>query len=177
MPVGYGIENHRLFVVDFATTLLVGTGCMQKIIRPALCRLNTKIEECAQRYNKALKRNLLRHCLLERMVKMASSNKLKEAISKQLNKLDKEGEEYMKHAEKKCWKLKLGHIPFSPEASLWIQQSQVYRSLLRWHAGKIWNCRNLQRASRQCQIKAPFQLSVEDIKLRLWICKEKCEYF
>ncbi len=46
---------------------------------------------------------------------MASSNKLKEAISKQLNKLDKEGEEYMKHAEKKCWKLKSGRIPFSPK--------------------------------------------------------------
>jgi hypothetical protein len=34
------------------------------------------------------------------MVKTASSNKPKEAISKQLNKLDKEGEEYMIHAEK-----------------------------------------------------------------------------
>jgi hypothetical protein len=83
----------------------------------------------------------------------------------------------MKHAEKKCWKLKLGGIPFSLEASLWIWQSQVYRSLLRWHADKIRNYGNLQRTSRQCQIKAPFQLSVEDIKLRLQICKEKCEYF
>jgi hypothetical protein len=111
------------------------------------------------------------------MVKTASSNNPKEAISKQLNKLDKEGEEYMKHAEKKCQKLKRGRIPFSPKASLWIRQSQVYRSLLRWHTGKIRNCGNLQCTSRQCQIKAPFQLSVEDIKLRLWICKEKCEYF
>ncbi len=32
MPVGYGIEDRCLFVVDFATTLLVRTGCMQKII-------------------------------------------------------------------------------------------------------------------------------------------------
>jgi hypothetical protein len=111
------------------------------------------------------------------MVETASSNKPKEAISKQLHKFDKEGEEYMKHAEKKCRKLKSGHIPFSPEASLWIRQSQVYRSLLRWHAGKVQNRRNLQCTSRQCQIKAPLQLSVEDINLRLWICKEKCKYF
>jgi hypothetical protein len=111
------------------------------------------------------------------MVKTASSYEPKEAISKQLHKLDKEGEEYMKHAEKKCQKLKSGRIPFSPEASLWIWQSQVYRSLLCWHAGKIQNRRNLQRTSRRCQIKAPFQLSVEDIKLRLWICKEKCKNF
>ncbi len=83
----------------------------------------------------------------------------------------------MKHAEKKCRRLKSGCIPFSPEASLWIQQSQVYRSLLRWHAGKVRNCRNLRCTARRCQINAPFQLTVDDIKLRLWICKEKCDYF
>jgi hypothetical protein len=37
MPVGYGVGDHRLFVVDFATTMLGSTGCVQKIIRPALC--------------------------------------------------------------------------------------------------------------------------------------------
>jgi hypothetical protein len=147
MPVGYGVGDHCLFVVDFATTLLAGTSCVQKIIRPALPPLNTRIEGCAQRYNK-LKRNILRHHLLEWMVNAASSNKSKEVISKQLNKLDKEGEEYMKHAEKNCRRLKSGRIPFSPEALLWIQQSQVYRSLLRWHAGKIQNRRNLQCTSR-----------------------------
>jgi hypothetical protein len=99
MPVGYGVGDHCLFVVDFATTLLVGTGCVQKIIRPALCCSNTRIKGCAQKYNKALKRNVLRHCLLEQMVNTASSNKSKEVISKQLNRLDKKGEEYMKHAE------------------------------------------------------------------------------
>jgi hypothetical protein len=31
--------------------------------------------------------------------------------------------------------------------------------------------------ARRCQINAPFQLTVDDIKLRLWICKEKCDYF
>ncbi len=65
MPVGYGVGDHCLFVVDFATTLLVGTGCMQKIIRPALHCLNTRIKGCTQWYDKALKRNILRHRLLE----------------------------------------------------------------------------------------------------------------
>ncbi len=110
------------------------------------------------------------------MVNAASSDETKEAILEQLNKLDKEGEAYMKHAEKKSRKLKLGRISFSPEASLWIRQCQVYRSLLCWHAGKIQNRGNLKHTTKQCQIKAPFQLSVKDIKLRLRICKEKCEY-
>jgi hypothetical protein len=136
-----------------------------------------KIEGCALRYNKVLRKNILQHRLLEQMVQAASSNKTKEKISAQLNKLDKEGEAYMKHAKKKCRKLKSGHISFSPEASLWIRQSQVFWLLLRWHAGKKRNWGNLQCKAQRCQINAPFQLSVDNIKLRLWICKEKCEYF
>ncbi len=94
-----------------------------------------------------------------------------------LNKLDQEGEAYMKHVEKKCRRLKSGRIPFSPEASLWILQCQVYRSLLQWHNGKLRNYGNLCRTARRCQINAPFQLTVEDIKLRMSICKEKSDYF
>ena len=83
----------------------------------------------------------------------------------------------MKHAEKKCRRLKSGRIPFSPEASPWIRQCQVYRSLLRWHNGKLRSYGNLCRTARRCQINAPFQLTVDDIRLRMLICKEKCDYF
>jgi hypothetical protein len=111
------------------------------------------------------------------MVAAAFSRKSKEAVSAKLNMLDWEGEAYMKHAEKKCRRLKAGRIPFSPEALLWIRQCQVYRSLMRWYAGKIQNQGNLKCTARRCQINAPFQLSIEDIKLHLTICKEKCNYF
>jgi hypothetical protein len=48
---------------------------------------------------------------------------------------------------------------------------------LRWHVGKIHNLGNLQCTAWRCQINAPFQLSVNNIKLRLCICKEKWKYF
>ncbi len=63
MPVGYGVGNHRLFVVDFATASMIGT-CPPKIVWPALRRLNTKISGYALWYNRALRRNILRHRLL-----------------------------------------------------------------------------------------------------------------
>ncbi len=150
MPVGYGVGDHRLFVVDFVMALLVGTSCSQQIVRPALHRLNTRIAGCALRYNKALRRNILRHRLLEQMVAVATSDQPKAEIAKALNKLDKEGEAYMKHGEKKCCRLKSGCIPFSPETSLWIRQSQVYHSLLRWHAKKTRNCGILRCTARHC---------------------------
>jgi hypothetical protein len=65
------------------------------------------------------------------MVVAASLGAPKDELAQTLNKLDREGEAYMKHAEKKCRRLKSGRIPFSLEALLWIRQCQVYRSLLQ----------------------------------------------
>ena len=42
MPAGYGIGDHRLFVVDFLTSSLVGMS-PPKIVRAAARRLNNKI--------------------------------------------------------------------------------------------------------------------------------------
>ncbi len=107
MPVGYGVGDHHLFMVDFSTASMIGT-CPPKIIRPALHRLNTKIPECALRYNWVLQKNILRHQLLERMIRVAESDSSKEAILAKLNQLDQEGEHYMKHAEKKCCQITSG---------------------------------------------------------------------
>ncbi len=155
MPVGYGVGDHCLFVVDFSTASIIST-CPPKIIRPALCRLNTKIPRCALRYNRALQKNILRHRLLEQMISVAESDDSKEVILTKLNQLDREGEQYMKHAKKKCHRIKSGCILFSPEASSWIRQCQVYCSLLRWHAGKIRNWGNLKRTAQRYQMDAPF---------------------
>jgi hypothetical protein len=171
MPVGYGVGDHRLFVVDFSTASMIGT-CPPKIACPVLCRLNTKIPGCALWYNRALKKNILRHQLLVRMISVAESEDSKEAIMAKLNQLDWEGEQYMRHAEKKCCRTKSGRIPFSPEALLWICQCQVYRLLLRWHAGKIWNRGNLKRTARRCRIDTPFLLLVEELKSQLETCKD-----
>jgi hypothetical protein len=176
MPVRFGVRDHQLFVIEFATTTSVGSGTTT-VVRPALRRLNTKIYGCADRYNNTLRWNILRHCLLEQMVAVALLGAPKDDLAQRLNKLDQEREAYMKHVEKKCRWLKSGWIPFSLEASLWIRQCQVYRSLLQWHNGKLQNYGNLCCTARRCQINAPFQLIVEDIKLRMLICKEKCDYF
>ena len=80
MPVGFGVGDHRLFVINFATATLVGSGTTT-VVRPALRKLNTKIYGCADRYNKSLHRNILRHQLLERMVAAASSGAPKEEMA------------------------------------------------------------------------------------------------
>jgi hypothetical protein len=42
MPVGYGIGDHRLFVVDFASRDIIGDTA-PKVVQAASWQLNTKI--------------------------------------------------------------------------------------------------------------------------------------
>ena len=80
-------------------------------------------------------------------------------------------------AKKKCRKIKSGRIPFSPEASKWIRRAQVYRSLLRLHTEKIRHIGNLKRAARRCGIEKPMKMPLAEIRARLKVCKEKCNFF
>ena len=60
MSTGYGVGDHRLFIIDFLTSSLV--GCVPpSIIRSQARRLHTMIPGVEDRYNKALEELLTRH--------------------------------------------------------------------------------------------------------------------
>ncbi len=83
----------------------------------------------------------------------------------------------MRHAEKICRKIKSCHIPFSPEAALWIRRVQVYYSLLHYHRGKVKNRGNLKRAARRCNIPNPLSLTTAEIYNQLKECKQECAFY
>jgi hypothetical protein len=83
----------------------------------------------------------------------------------------------MQYAEKNCHRIKSSHIPFSPESSLWIRRTQVNRSLLKFHAGRIQNRGNLKRSARRCNIPDALSLSIQEIYYRLKASLSRCEYF
>ena len=53
MPAGYGVSDHRLFVLDFLTSYLIGET-PPKIIRSGAIRLNTKIPSTKDNYTNVL---------------------------------------------------------------------------------------------------------------------------
>ena len=177
MPAGFGVGDHRLFVVDFQEESLVGTAPF-RITRFAARRLNTKVSSGAtKKYLRRMEDQLSRHRLIERLGLLHTRCTSRTSFSKGLNKLDRQSREIMLHAEKKCWRIKSGRIPFSPEAALWIRRTQVYRSLLRYHKGLIRNRGNLKRTARRCGISQCFSIPIEGLLLRLKVCVEQCDYF
>jgi hypothetical protein len=83
----------------------------------------------------------------------------------------------MLNVERKCHRIKLGRIPFLPKSALWIRCTQVYHLLLRYHEGLIRNQGNLKQTAHQCSINHCFSIPLDEIKLHLKVCIQKCNYF
>ena len=119
MPAGFGVGDHRMFVVDFTLQSLVGSS-PSKVVQVAACRLNTKIPHVAERYVNKREELFLSHKLNSRLVQVEASCSSNDLLQWKTDRIDKECNQYMSRAEKKCRRIKNGRIPFSPEASVWM---------------------------------------------------------
>ena len=176
MPAGYGIGDHRLFVIDMHTSSLIGTE-PPRARRAASRRLNNRLPHVAKKYADCLEANIIRHRLIEKQGEAHTLGRDKEDTQDRINRVDKEGGQYMVHAEHKCRKLKSGRICFSPESVIWIKREQIYRSLMEYKHGRTKNRGNLKRAARVQGIKKPFQISLAQLRIHLEVCEERNDYF
>jgi len=129
MPAGFGVGDHRLFVIDLLGSSLLGHA-PKKIVRPQARRLNCKLAKSVEKYTTRLEQKILKHRLIERTGRVYTSGVSGAEAKQQLDVIDRESKNYMTNAEEKCRTIKSGCIPFSPESAKWIRRCQVYRSLL-----------------------------------------------
>jgi hypothetical protein len=176
MPAGYGIGDHRLFIIDMHTSSLIGTA-PPRARRASSRRLNNRLPHVAKKYAASLEANIIRHRLIEKLGKAHTHGRDKEDTQNRINRVDKEGGQYMIHAERNCRKLKSGRICFSPESVIWIKREQIYRSLVDYKHGRTKNRGNLKRAARVQGIKKPFQISLTQLRIHLEVCEERNDYF
>jgi hypothetical protein len=176
MPFGFGVGDHRAFILDIPLELLVGVNPV-KIVRPVSRCLNSRLPKCGKVYVENLEANISHHRLLERLYDTHIGKYSTEETAKRVIIIDEEGKAYMRHAEKICRKIKCCQIPFLPETSIWIRQVQVYYSLIRFHQGKIKNRGNLKRAARRCNIPNLLGLTVAEILAHLETCKKECAFY
>ncbi len=101
----------------------------------------------------------------------------KAGVQSKIGKVYESSMQFMKHAEKKCRRLKSGRTCFSLESVIWIKREQIYKSLMEYHLGRNKNRGNLKRAARKQGIKKPFQISMAELKTRLEVCEERNNYF
>jgi hypothetical protein len=66
MPFGYGVGDHRAFVLDIPLESLVGVSPVQ-VVQPASRRLNSRLPGCGRAYITSLENNIIQHHLIERL--------------------------------------------------------------------------------------------------------------
>jgi hypothetical protein len=64
MPFGYGVGDHRAFILDITLESLIGEN-PTKIVCPVSRKLNSRFPQCGKVYIQSLESNLIRHHLLE----------------------------------------------------------------------------------------------------------------
>ncbi len=99
MPFGYGIGDHRAFILDIPIESLVGVDPV-KIAQPAGRRLNSRLPGCSQSYINSLEGNITWHQLLERLFKAHTDNYSDKKRACRVIIIDEEGKAYMRRAEK-----------------------------------------------------------------------------
>ena len=129
MPSGYGVSDHLLFVLDFLTSSLIGKT-PQQIIRSGARRLNTKIPSTKDNYTNVMENLIVSHRLTEQMVTAHNTSSSIVLVKEITDIIDQEGVQYIHQEERKCRCIKSGHIPFSPDSSIWIRRCQFYSFIL-----------------------------------------------
>jgi hypothetical protein len=67
MPAGFGVGDHRMFIIDFQEPSMVGAAPF-RVQRFTSRRLNTKVSSGAtQKYVERLEANIAKHCLTEKL--------------------------------------------------------------------------------------------------------------
>ena len=89
MPAGYGVGDHRLFIIDFLTSLLIGAS-LPRIVRVAARRLNTKIPGTAGKYSDKVEQQTLQHRVIERVGNAHETSLTKEEVKRKCNEIDVE---------------------------------------------------------------------------------------
>ena len=95
--------------------------------------MNSKIDRIREPYIEMLENSFKEARVLERLreIKKTATYPLNEEAAAALEKIDKEMEGYMLHAEKKCRKFYANHYDFSPTVKLWLDRCHSYRALIK----------------------------------------------
>ncbi len=88
MPAGYGIGDHRMFIVDLVQSSLIGKMPLH-VQRLVLRRLNTKVTGGgAAKYIVTVELSLARHCLIECLCQAHKLRRSRKDFHRRLNKID-----------------------------------------------------------------------------------------
>jgi hypothetical protein len=119
LPHKGGEGNHRCFIVNFSSILVIGSK-FSNIVQCATSQLHCKLTRLVQTYNHELDLLYTQHKMYERIyfIYLHTNYLSDDDFSYMINKWDTKLIQYKLHLEKNCIKYKNSHIKWSPEIGL-----------------------------------------------------------
>jgi hypothetical protein len=167
--------DHRAFIIDVSTRLLLGEFCY-KICHPVSHRIITSQQSSVDKYNRIVQEQFAQHRIVERLDAVdrmtcycgfPSPNFLRAMIIKLYQQMT----EIRVHAEKKCRKILQSDSNYSPMIQMWYDRIYAYLQLIRTKEGKTKNNGNVICFTARTHIQDPNNLTMEELKDGLRFCR------
>lgn len=162
------LGDHRFAVVDIKAQALVGDE-MIKIARPQAQQLVCTLPTVVSRYTKHLTSHLRRHKMLAKLHHLYSTRDgdFSDEQQHQLETLDTVRAEGMLYAEKRCRKLSMGFVDFSPQVDMARKRRWLWKQVVKKREGKHVSSSLIKRQAIQCGILCPLSVTLA----------QACQYF
>ena len=167
LEFGYSKSDHRPIWVDFTKESFLGCK-LPKLEGFSARRLKTTDPRVVQKYNKTLEAELKKHGVYHRTHRllMNFSSPLTKQQIKELEKLDRTRIAAMRKAERRCRKLKMGKVKWSPELQEVRDKIHYLRLCISRKTGRKVGARLLIRLSKKVQFNTACW-SMKELKDRL----------
>jgi len=176
-PVDQGPGDHRAFVVDLHLRNTIGEPRLRVVCPPAR-RLSCAIPGAVSRYTEAFSHFSERVHLPQRLnslFMLAQQPNLDRAFFlSEMEKFDRLKADGMRFAEKRCRRLHMGAIQFSPDLNIWRNKKELWRLVLRRHLGYRVHAVTIRRLACKLHILDP--LSVPLLSVRRYFQEAKQRY-
>jgi hypothetical protein len=161
------LGDHRFAVLDINAEALVGDSLL-KILRPAARRLSGSIPDAVSAYNQRLSSQLHRHKILPKLHHLYSTRNeiFTTSQRQQLETLDRVRAEGMRYAEKKCRKLAMGMVDYSPEVDLAKKRRWLWQQVVKRRRGLRVSGSLIKRKARQYGIQCPLSVTLAQAEAR-----------
>jgi hypothetical protein len=160
--------DHRMLWIDVPVELALGYS-PSAIAKPSPKRLILQDPRIVKKYNKILHEHLEKHEVLSQIRKLEDEieGKMTPAQMSEYNRLDTFRIQAALIAQKRCRKLCMGAVPYSPKLSLAGKKIRAWKLLLKKKSGGLVQTKYLQRKLKEADIADTSLLSILDIQEHL----------
>ena len=167
--------DHRYGVIDIAWEVLIGQP-RYKTIRPPARRLSCNHPKAPKNYRGRFKRQLKYHKIQKKLhaIYEEANYPLTEDQQQQLEKIAQTKEEIMINAEKRCRKMCMGSVAFTPEVSKAKKTVTLWRMVKARRQGFRRSSGKIRRLAKSCDVRTPLSVTLAQAKGKL---KEAEHYY